>query len=139
MLSAFVATVLLIGLTIAVGSILSIFFISLERRMTGEVETVSACGVGILQVSVPRILENSILVEIVNKGNKEIRDVSISVICGGNKTSAVIPLLNATSIAVTDIEIKCEANYSDIDISVVGTCKEGGTTISRCSKIACKP
>ncbi|MCS7093605.1 MAG: archaellin/type IV pilin N-terminal domain-containing protein [Candidatus Aenigmarchaeota archaeon] len=139
-ISTFVATVLLIGFTVAVGAIISAWFLTYTRTTTAGVGTATACATGMLDVTVPMISDSSIVISSINRGNLALQNVTLNVICGGNIGTILIGSITPGSINVTTITLSgCLPDYSNIQISASATCVGGGITSGGCSRSGCRP
>ncbi|MEM5816212.1 MAG: archaellin/type IV pilin N-terminal domain-containing protein, partial [Candidatus Aenigmatarchaeota archaeon] len=92
-ISAFVATILLVGFTVAVGAIISTWFLTYTRTTTAGVGSATACAAGMLDVFIPSISTNGdqVIIQTLNRGSVDLKNVTISVICGTASNGSVIP------------------------------------------------
>ncbi|MEM5874951.1 MAG: hypothetical protein QXW01_02140 [Candidatus Aenigmatarchaeota archaeon] len=137
-ISAFVATILLVGFTVAVGAIISTWFLTYTRTTTAGVGSATACAAGMLDVIVPSISVNQVVIQTFNRGNVDLNNVAISVICDTNSDNYVIPNLSKSSINTTTLTLS-GCNYSNVVVSAIATCEGGGTISGGCSASACRP
>ncbi|MEM0333324.1 MAG: hypothetical protein QXX30_02565 [Candidatus Aenigmatarchaeota archaeon] len=146
-ISAFVATILLVGFTVAVGAIISTWFLTYTRTTTAGVGSATACAAGMLDVVVPFInttTGNITTILIRNRGTVDINVTSVSVSCGTvtNTTSTNLILIsgNQTSqtILLQSTQRPCSSDYSNINVLVTANCLGGGTITGGCSGIGCR-
>jgi len=139
-ISAFVATILLVGFTVAVGAIISAWFLTYTRTTTGGVSAATACAAGMLDVFIPSILTNGdqVVVQAFNKGSITLSNIVISVVCDTSSDSFVIPTLDKGSINTTTLSLS-GCSYSNIVVSAIATCEGGGTISGGCTALGCRP
>ena len=148
-ISSFVATVLLIGFTVAVGAILSVWFTTFTRTQTAAVQSGAACTSIILQVSAINLNDNGILVyRVTNPGSYKVNITSVTFSCDTgawvNTTYSTSPTTIDVSSSVVLVEntsagagSKC-TDKQKVSIKVSGRCLEiGGTTEGDCPAAAC--
>jgi len=146
-ISAFVATILLVGFTVAVGAIISAWFLTYTRTTTGGVSAATACAAGMLDVSVPFInstTRNITTILIRNRGTTSITITNITVSCGtiSNTTSSNILLISGNqtlqTIILPSTQTPCSTDYTNINVLVSATCTDGGALTGGCTGIGCK-
>ncbi|MEM5880620.1 MAG: hypothetical protein QXW01_02145 [Candidatus Aenigmatarchaeota archaeon] len=146
-ISAFVATILLVGFTVAVGAIISTWFLTYTRTTTAGVGSATACAAGTLDVTVPFINSttgNITTILIRNRGTTNVTVTTLSVSCGAvtNTTSTNLLLVpgNQTlqTIILQSTQTPCSSDYTNINVLVSGNCVGGGTISGGCSGIGCR-
>ena len=145
-ISSFVATVLLIGFTVAVGAILSAWFMSYTRTTTAGVSSGTACASTRIDVHIPSIPNsNTTLVLLRNLGPANVLSGNLTVICGTSSRIQSISSLPQGSQQVINVDFStvapnsCNTDYSNVQASFSGNCEGGGTIFGNCIKNGCKP
>jgi len=138
-ISPMIATVLLIGFTIAVGAILSLWFTTFTRTQTTAVGAGAACASNPVYVRAIGLSSNTLTLLVSNGGPDSVTVTSAVVTCGGNLVNSTNPNLfvasnsqNTTSILVTEA-----CSTSNIGVSTVAACSRGGTTSTACPEGTC--
>jgi len=144
-ISSFVAAVLLIGFTVAVGAILSVWFTTFTRTQTTAVQAGAACqGTNVKVFSdVSTTPTNITRVYVTNlRSDMDITVTSVIVNCAKyNSTANPIPFTvlpgqtNYTDVGGAESGLSCTT--SNIRISIMGNCSTGGTFIAECLGSAC--
>ena len=147
-ISSFVAAVLLIGFTVAVGAILSVWFTTFTRTQTATVQAGAACVSVRLDVSAINLADGILTYTVTNSGpyNVDITTVAFSCEKGSwtNNTYSTSPVtVNAASSLVLSentthgIGKECTEKMK-VAIRVFGKCQEiGGTTEGICPAGTC--
>jgi archaellum component FlaF (FlaF/FlaG flagellin family) len=147
-ISSFVATVLLIGFTVAVGAILSVWFTTFTRTQTAAVQSGAACTSIILQVSAINLNDGILVYRVTNPGPYKVNITSVIFSCDAgswvNNTYSTSPTTIDVSSSVVLVENTSAGAGSEctekqkISIKVSGRCLEiGGTTEGDCPETAC--
>jgi len=144
-ISSFVATVLLIGFTVAVGAILSVWFTTFTRTQTSAVQAGAACqGTNVRVFSnVSSTPANATRVYVTNlRSDMNITVTSVIVSCDKyNSTANPLPFIvppgqtNSTEVGGAGSGLSCTTN--NIRINVMGNCSTGGTFMAECLGSAC--
>ncbi len=140
-ISPMVATVLLIGFTIAVGAILSVWFTTFTRTQTATVSGTAGCSGAYVKIfsNVTTTNTNAVRVFISNlRSDTTINVNSITVSCGGVSTSATgLPrIVSPASTNFTDVSVS-NCNIGNTKITVIGNCSSGGTFTASCVEGTC--
>ena len=147
-ISSFVATVLLIGFTVAVGAILSVWFTTFTRTQTATVQAGAACTSIILQVSAINLNDGILVYRVTNPGPYKVNITSVIFSCDAgswvNNTYSTSPTTIDASSSVVLVENTSAGARSEctdkqtVSIKVSGRCLEiGGTTEGDCPAPAC--
>ena len=140
-ISSFVATVLLIGFTVAVGAILSVWFTTFTRTQTTTVQAGAACAAVSLYVRAIGLSDNNLTLLVSNSGPDDVRVTSAIVTCGGSLASNTNPDLPvaSNSLNTTTITLSQDANCNrnNLGISLTAVCSRGGTTSTACPEGTC--
>ncbi|MEM5815357.1 MAG: hypothetical protein QXD89_02630 [Candidatus Aenigmatarchaeota archaeon] len=149
-ISSFVATILLIGFTVAIGAIISSWLFSYTRTTTREVSSITckSGSIDLMDVSVLSIdpsTQNLTSILIRNRGKIPLYISSITVMCGSsfNITNLSDVVLSSASQLIFEIIIPstqkpCALDYSNIGVLVAATCEGGGNVEGECSGVGCK-
>jgi flagellin-like protein len=143
-ISPMVATVLLIGFTIAVGAILSVWFTTFTRTQTASITGSAACHAGNIRffsnvsATTPT---NATKVYITNlRTDMNITVNSITVVCGSISGSFSGPLtVQGGQTAVADNIVVSNGNcvLSNTSIYLTASCSTGGSFTASCSAGTC--
>jgi flagellin-like protein len=142
-ISSFVATVLLIGFTVAVGAILSVWFTTFTRTQTASISGSAACHAGNIKffsnVSETRPT-NATKVYITNlRSDMNITVNSIIVMCGttsGTNSTPLTVLAGQTNSA--DVVVNNgNCVLSNTSIYLTANCSTGGSFTTYCSGASC--
>jgi flagellin-like protein len=138
-ISPMVATVLLVGFTIAVGAILSLWFTTFTRTQTTAVGAGAACASNPVYVRAIGLSGGSLSLLVTNGGSDNVTVTSIIVTCGGNLVSSLTPNLLVTSNnqSATTITGLSGCTQSNLGISLTAVCGKGGTTSTACPEGTC--
>ena len=142
-ISSFVATVLLIGFTVAVGAILSVWFTTFTRTQTTSISGSAACHAGNIKffsnvsATTPT---NATKVYITNlRSDMNITVNSIIVMCGTTSGSSSTPLTvlagqtNSADVVVNN----GNCVLSNTSIYLTANCSTGGYFTASCSGATC--
>jgi flagellin-like protein len=141
-ISPMVATVLLIGFTIAVGAILSVWFTTFTRTQTATVSGEAGCSGAYVKIfsNVTTTNTNAVRVFISNlRSDTTINVNNITISCGDSSTSVTTDLpkiVNPASTNYIDVSIS-GCNVGNTRITVVGNCSSGGTFTASCVEGTC--
>jgi flagellin-like protein len=140
-ISSFVATVLLIGFTVAVGAILSVWFTTFTRTQTAAVQSGAACTSNPLYVrAIGLDSNNNILTLLVNNGGSDSVTITSAVVtCGGalvNTTNPNLPV-SSNSQNTTTIKVTSSCAQTNLGVSLTAVCGKGGTTSTACPEGTC--
>jgi len=143
-ISPMVATVLLIGFTIAVGAILSVWFTSFTRTQTTGITGGASCHGGNVKVfsnlTSSITSANALRVFISNlRSDINITVNSVVVYCGTNPSSAsgLPKTIGASLTDYVDVSGLSGCNIGNTKITVVGNCSTGGSFTSGCVEGTC--
>ncbi|MGC9059300.1 MAG: archaellin/type IV pilin N-terminal domain-containing protein [Candidatus Aenigmatarchaeota archaeon] len=142
-ISPMVATVLLIGFTIAVGAILSVWFTSFTRTQTATVSGTAGCSGADVRVfsNVTTTNTNAVRVFISNlRSDINITVNSVVVSCGTSGPFSASGLPKTIGASLTDsIDIGSLSGciIGNTKITVVGNCSTGGSFTSGCVEGTC--
>jgi flagellin-like protein len=140
-ISPMVATVLLIGFTIAVGAILSVWFTSFTRTQTAGVQAGAACATNRIDVrGIGFDSSNNLTMMVLNSGPDDVNVTSVIVTCGGvvkNNTPNLNLIVKANNQTTTTIIGTSGCTNSNLGISLVAQCSKGGTTQAVCPEGTC--
>jgi archaellum component FlaG (FlaF/FlaG flagellin family) len=138
-ISSFVATVLLIGFTVAVGAILSVWFTTFTRTQTTTVQSGAACASNPLYVRAIGLSEGTLTLLVSNGGSDNVTVTSIIVTCGGNLANSSNPNLLVTSNnqSIETITGLSGCTQSNLGVSLTAVCGKGGTTSTACPEGTC--
>ena len=138
-ISSFVATVLLIGFTVAVGAILSVWFTTFTRTQTAAVQAGAACSAGVIKIfsNVSNTPTSAIRVFLTNTRNDmNITVNDITVACGSSYSTQTNPktpiFIMAASTNYTDVTGISDCTSSNTEIRVSGSCSTGGSFSAYC-------
>jgi archaellum component FlaF (FlaF/FlaG flagellin family) len=138
-----VATVLLIGFTIAVGAILSVWFTTFTRTQTAGITGSAACHGGNVRVysNVSSTASNAVRVFITNlRSDMSLNINGIAVACESSTQSASGSPLKSVGPAGTesyDVSGLSGCTISNTAITVSGNCSTGGSFTASCPAGAC--
>jgi FlaG/FlaF family flagellin (archaellin) len=143
-ISSFVATVLLIGFTVAVGAILSVWFTTFTRTQTAAVQSGAMCQGANVRVfsnvtTTPTPSNGALKIYVQNLRNDvNITVNTIYVTCGSTATNltTTFPIPSGT-INSTDMTGLSGCTLSNTAITVVGNCSSGGSFVSSCPMGGC--
>jgi flagellin-like protein len=138
-ISPMVATVLLVGFTIAVGAILSLWFTTFTRTQTAAVGAGAACASNPVYVRAIGLSDTNLISLVSNGGADNVTVTSAVVTCGGTLVNSTNPSLFVASNSqnTTTILVTGACNPSNIGISILATCGKGGTTSTACPEGTC--
>jgi flagellin-like protein len=144
-ISPMVATVLLIGFTIAVGAILSVWFTSFTRTQTSGITGGASCYGGNVKVfsnlTSSITSANALRVFISNlRSDISITVNSVVVYCGTSgpfSASGLPKTIGASLTDSIDIGSLSGCNIGNTKIIVVGNCSSGGTFTASCVEGTC--
>jgi len=142
-ISPFMATILLIGFTIAVGAILSVWFTTFTRTQTATVQAGAACHAGVASVfsNVTSSPTNAVRVFVSNKRDDMTLNItSVIVSCGAaySTTAEPLPLIvGEGSTNYTDVKGLTGCTTSNTEIRVTGSCSTGGSFQAGCATGTC--
>ena len=131
-ISTFVAAVLLIGFTVAVGAILSVWFTTFTKTQTATVQAGAACHAGVASVfsNVTSSPTSAVRVFVSNKrDDMNLTITSVIVSCGAAYSTAAEPLpliVGEGSTNYTDVRGLSGCTISNTEIRVTGSCSTGG-------------
>jgi flagellin-like protein len=138
-ISPMVATVLLIGFTIAVGALLSVWFTTFTRTQTATVGAGATCASNPIYVRAIGLSGTTLTLLVSNSGPDSVTVTSAVVTCGGSLVNSTNPTLwvasnsqNSTTILVTGT-----CNTGNIGVSITAACTKGGTTSTACPEGTC--
>jgi archaellum component FlaG (FlaF/FlaG flagellin family) len=136
-----VATVLLIGFTVAVGAILSVWFTTFTRTQTTAVQSGVACTSNPLYVKAIGLdsSTNTLTLLVSNGGSDSVTVTSAVVTCGGalvNSTNLNLPV-SSNSQNTTTIIVTSSCAQTNLGVSLTAVCGKGGTTSTACSEGTC--
>jgi len=138
-ISPFIATILLIGFTVAVGAILSVWFTTFTRTQTVGIQAGAACITNKIDVKVLGIGDNTTTLLIQNSGPDSVRVTSIIMTCGGvivNSTNLNLSI-SPNSQEITSVIGTAACNAGNIGLDVLAVCGRGGTTSAQCREGTC--
>jgi flagellin-like protein len=141
-ISPMIATVLLIGFTIAVGAILSLWFTTFTRTQTTSIPS-STCHGGNVRVysNVSSIDSNAVRVFISNlRSDMSLNINTITVVCGGSiNTISSSPLITVSPAGINyyDVSGLSGCTTSNTAITVSGNCSTGGSFAAGCQAGTC--
>ena len=139
-ISSFVATVLLIGFTVAVGAILSVWFTTFTRTQTAAVQSGAACTSNPLYVRAIGLDSNNFLTLLVSNGGSDSVTITSAVVtCGGalvNTTNPNLPV-SSNSQNTTTIKVTSSCAQTNLGVSLTAVCGKGGTTSTACPEGTC--
>jgi archaellum component FlaF (FlaF/FlaG flagellin family) len=142
-ISSFVATVLLIGFTVAVGAILSVWFTTFTRTQTTSISGSAACHAGNIKffsnvsATTPT---NATKVYITNlRSDMDIIVNSITVTCGivSNSSSTPLTVLPGQTNSSDVIVNNGNCVLSNTSIYLTASCSTGGSFTTYCSGESC--
>jgi len=142
-ISSFVATVLLIGFTVAVGAILSVWFTTFTRTQTAAVQSGAACVSNMLYLRALSNTTNSVDLLLSNNGADTVTVNSVIVTCSGNLISngtlnPSSPTISpGSSQRITAYTSSACSSQNNIGIIVQSSCSKGGTTTTQCPEGTC--
>ena len=146
-ISPMIATVLLIGFTVAVGAILAVWFSTYTKTQTSSVGSATACASTTLDVKVPAITsDGNVTVLITNNGPSTVNITAVTVTCGANShtDSNSVGLTGLTNMAkgtsgtwkVDNTQVS-GCTSSNVAVDVHATCSGGGVTSGSCPAGGC--
>jgi len=142
-ISPFVAAVLLIGFTVAVGAILSVWFTTFTRTQTTAITGSTGCNAGNVKIfsNVTTIGSDAVRVYVTNlRSDTSIIITGISVTCGTstNSTASPLPLIvNAGQTNSSDVGGLSGCTISNTQIGITGSCSTGGAFFASCPAGGC--
>jgi len=138
-ISPFVATILLIGFTVSVGAILSVWFTTFTRTQTATVEAGAACVANPIYVRAISLTDDTLTLLISNAGPDSVTVTSLIVTCGGNLASSTNPNLSipANSQDTTSVPGLSGCTQGNLGVSLTALCTRGGTTSAECREGTC--
>ena len=138
-ISSFVATVLLIGFTVAVGAMLSVWFTTFTRTQTSAVQSGAACASNPLYIRAIGLSDDTLTLLISNAGSDSVTVTSIIVTCGGSLAGSTNPDLqvDANSQATATVAGLTGCTQSNLGVSLTAVCGKGGTTSTACPEGTC--
>jgi flagellin-like protein len=142
-ISPMVATVLLVGFTIAVGAILSLWFTTFTRTQTATITSSAACHGGNVKVfsNVTTMSSGAVKVFVTNlRSDMNITVNGILVSCGTSFSSSATPLpliVNAGLTNSSDVSGLSGCTISNTRIEITGNCSTGGSFIASCPPGGC--
>ena len=146
-ISPMIATVLLIGFTVAVGAILAVWFSTYTKTQTSSVSSATACASTTLGVKVLTINsdKNVTTISITNNGPADwVNVTSVTVTCGQSSTQTTHPGLNITrgdsgitTVPETGASKLSNCDSGNVAVDVHATCNGGGTTSGACPAGGC--
>jgi flagellin-like protein len=142
-ISPMVATVLLIGFTIAVGAILSVWFTTFTRTQTAAVQSGATCVSNMLYLRALSNTTNSVDLLLSNNGADTVTVNSVIVTCSGNLISngtlnPSSPTISpGSSQRITAYTSSACSSQNNIGIIVQASCSKGGTTSTQCPEGTC--
>jgi len=142
-ISPMIATVLLIGFTVAVGAILAVWFSTYTKTQTSSVSGATACASTTLDVKVPVVTSSDATVLITNNGPATVNITSVTVTCGTstNTTSSSTGITGLTNLAKGSsgtLKVTISGcTSSNVAVDVHATCSGGGTTSGACPAGGC--
>jgi flagellin-like protein len=142
-ISPMIATVLLIGFTIAVGAILSIWFTTFTRTQTAGITGSVACHGGNVRVysNVSSTASNAVRVFIANlRSDMSLNINGITVACGGTTNSVSgSPLVTVGPAGTSSYDVGGLSGciIGNTLITVTGNCSTGGSFTAGCPTGAC--
>jgi flagellin-like protein len=143
-ISPMIATVLLIGFTIAVGAILSVWFTTFTRTQTTAVGAGATChGANVRVFSnvtiTPTPTNGALKIYVQNlKNDVSITVNTIYVTCGSTAITLTTTFpIPGGAINSTDVTGLSGCALSNTTITVVGTCSSGGSFTSSCPTGGC--
>jgi archaellum component FlaF (FlaF/FlaG flagellin family) len=139
-ISSFVAVVLLIGFTVAVGAILSVWFTTFTRMQTAAVQAGAACAAVSLYVRAIGLTSDNVTLLVSNGGSDSVIVTSTIVTCGGVQANLTNPNLYVATNSqnITTITLPSgTCTQTNLGISLTAMCIKGGTTSTGCSEGSC--
>jgi flagellin-like protein len=142
-ISPMVATVLLIGFTIAVGALLSVWFTTFTRTQTTSITGSAACHAGNVKIfsNVTTTGSSAVRVYVTNlRGDMSITVTGIMVSCGTSSSSSAtsLPLtINAGQTGYSDVSGLSGCTSSNTRIDITGNCSTGGSFLASCPTGGC--
>jgi len=142
-ISSFVAAVLLIGFTVAVGAILSVWFTTFTRTQTTAITGSAGCNAGNVKIfsNATTTSSNAVRVYVTNlRSDMSITVTGISVTCGASTSTTASPLpiiVNAGQTNSSDVSGLTACTISNTRIDITGTCSTGGTLFASCPAGGC--
>jgi len=138
-ISAFVATVLLVGFTVAVGVLLSVWFTTFTRTQTAGVEAGTACAANPLYVRAIGFDNGNVTALITNGGSDSVNVTTLILTCGGSLVNTTNPNINIApaSQVTTWVRGHTSCTRGNIGIFITAACSRGGTTSTACPEGTC--
>jgi len=148
-ISSFVATVLLIGFTVAVGAILSVWFTTFTRTQTAGISGAGACAINPVDVEGISLSGNILTYRIINRGIHPVNFTTGSFSCGGipGMNTSMAILVNGNSVviqtqnlsALTPSVTCADTDKLKVEIILYGYCTDmtGGAKEVRCQAGGC--
>jgi len=137
-ISPFIATILLIGFTVAVGAILSVWFTTFTRTQTTGITGAAECHAGILKIfsNATTTGSNALRVYVRNLRNDiNVTVNSVVVACGTSTSSSASPIpfvVLGGQTNHTDVTGLSGCTISNTRIEVIGNCTTGGSFVANC-------
>ena len=140
-ISPMIATVILIGFTVAVGAILSVWFTTFTRTQTAAVQSGAACASNPLYVRAIGLdtSTNTLTLLVSNGGSDSVTITSAVVTCAGalvNSTNPNLPI-SSNSQNTTTIKVTSSCEQTNLGVSLTAVCGRGGTTSTACPEGTC--
>jgi flagellin-like protein len=146
-ISPMVATVLLIGFTIAVGALLSVWFTTFTRTQTATVSGAAGCASNPIDVKGLSLSGGILNYMVINSGTYSVNVTSVSFSCdAGSWTNSTLAqvISPGSSVVLTENTTNATAtkngctNTNKVAINVLAKCVEvGGTTQAACPTGTC--
>jgi len=140
-ISSFVAAVLLIGFTVAVGAILSLWFTTFTRTQTAGIQTSAACHAGNIRLfsNLGNSPTNTVWVYVTNlRSDMDITVNSVSVTCGASSNTISTPfIVKAAQTNRTQVTGLSGCTISNGAIYIVANCSTGGSFTASCAPGTC--
>jgi flagellin-like protein len=142
-ISPMIATVLLIGFTIAVGAILSLWFTTFTRTQTTGVQAGAACVSNAVYARAIAFNSTSgaTTLLVANGGPDSITVNSVIMTCGGTMANSTNPSLfvgiNTQNITTILPASGVNCSQSNIGFTIIAACTKGGTTTTGCPEGTC--
>jgi flagellin-like protein len=142
-ISPMIATVLLIGFTIAVGAILSLWFTTFTRTQTATITGSAACHAGNVKImtNATTTASSAIRVFVTNlRSDMNITINSITVVCNGSISSnaSTMPLfILAGRTNSSDVSGLSGCTSANVRVDVMGICGTGGSFLATCPRGTC--
>jgi len=140
-ISPFIATILLIGFTVAVGAILSVWFATFTRTQTTMIQTSAACYAGNIRLfsNLGGSPASAVWVYVTNlRSDMDITVNSVSVACGtSSNTNTTAFIVKAAQTNGTYVSGLSGCTISNGAIYIVANCSTGGIFTASCAPGTC--